>query len=292
VSEPLVLERETPRRRWLFMWLMATLCYGALGIGCCAPIAYVDALPLLGHTCAGTSLLMLLAALPLALQLGREPWQRAYVLDDEGVRDASGSILAAWRDVVDADLDRVEARPVDLCQERLTLRDGRYVSLDTTMLRLRAGAEGVHAMILARLQPRSALATLRDQGRTLLRAGDVAAATARFTQALTLEPSDVDALCGRARARRLTGDAAGARADLDEALRLGPDHAPSWRERAELRLEDDPHGALDDVTRSLELRPDDDRAWTVRAFARDRLGLRGLMERQGGIDRDYLQGLK
>ena len=63
------------------------------------------------------------------------------------------------------------------------------------------------------------------------------------------------ALCARAEARTLGGDARGARADVEEALRLDPDLAPARVVRARLRwsIDHDPLGALEDLERAIAL---------------------------------------
>ncbi len=59
----------------------------------------------------------------------------------------------------------------------------------------------------------------------------------------------------RARVRDRVGDAAGARADRLEGLRLQPKDALSWIARGIARLPDDPKGALADYQKAMELNP-------------------------------------
>ncbi len=95
-------------------------------------------------------------------------------------------------------------------------------------------------------------------------------ALSAFDTALRLCPKDVRLLDLRAAARLESGDAAGAVADLDEALRLEPEAGAELfvhRGRARLRLNDE-RGAAADFDRALGRDPADTDARWLRARAR------------------------
>ncbi|MCO5168861.1 MAG: hypothetical protein M9894_21185 [Planctomycetes bacterium] len=92
------------------------------------------------------------------------------------------------------------------------------------------------------------------EGQRLLDAGEAALAATRFGEALVAAPDRVDALVGRARARRAAEAGAGAvRDDLDRALALAPRDPDALRLQAELCLErGDLRGAATALDRALE----------------------------------------
>jgi tetratricopeptide (TPR) repeat protein len=127
------------------------------------------------------------------------------------------------------------------------------------LLGLAATASGLTAAVLwrARVERAGPLLTGADalvaEGERLLAAGEPIEAAARFGEAVSLAPTRVDALVGRARARaRAKADPAQVQADLDRALALEPASSPALRVLADLRLaRGDVRGARDALDAAL-----------------------------------------
>ena len=97
-------------------------------------------------------------------------------------------------------------------------------------------------------------------------------AEADYARALEADADYIDTYVARAQLRAKLGDAPGAGADFDEALRRNPRSFDAWRQRGLWRLRRDSRGAAADLTRALELRPDHAETWADRGLARALLG--------------------
>jgi len=87
-------------------------------------------------------------------------------------------------------------------------------------------------------------------------------AIASFTEALGIEPGMTGVYFNRAEAKRLSGDVAGARADILEALRLSPGDAEFIHALGLLAYEEDDFCTAADLYRqALEAQPDFAQAW-------------------------------
>jgi tetratricopeptide (TPR) repeat protein len=94
-----------------------------------------------------------------------------------------------------------------------------------------------------------------------------------------------DGFVNRGTDKYLAGDHAGALADWEEALRLDPNDAVVFKNRAEMYMDDDrPELALADYNRYLQIRPDDAYSYSVRAGIYERLGdsSRAQVDRETG----------
>ncbi len=78
-------------------------------------------------------------------------------------------------------------------------------------------------------------------------------AVADLSQALDLDASRTDLYFLRATARKRAGDSDGSRQDLETGLRRRPVNAHGWTARGVARLEGDAHGALADFEEALKL---------------------------------------
>jgi len=103
---------------------------------------------------------------------------------------------------------------------------------------------------------------LNFRGIHLTDAGKYAEAIAAFTEALELDHSMSGVFFNRAEARRLSGDVAGAKSDLSEALRLSPEEPDYLNAMGLLAYEnDDFPAALAWYEKALALKPDFSQAW-------------------------------
>ena len=109
---------------------------------------------------------------------------------------------------------------------------------------------------LAELIPEAAATYRYQQGLTLVRLGDRAAARAAFDAALRARPQHVDALYERALILYADGDLNAALANLDAALRLSPRAANAYYVRGLIRhAQGDTRGAIADFGQALLLQP-------------------------------------
>ena len=109
---------------------------------------------------------------------------------------------------------------------------------------------------------------LNNRGATRFAHGDAAGALADFDLALRLRPQYPEALNNRGIVRHRLGDAAGALVDFDRAVELHPRYAEALSNRAVTRTAvGDPAGALADFDRAVGIRPDFAEALHGRAAA-------------------------
>ena len=103
---------------------------------------------------------------------------------------------------------------------------------------------------------------LNLRGIHLTDAGKYAEAVAVFTEALERDPSMSGVFFNRAEAKRLSGDMAGAKSDLAEALRLSPEEPDYLNAMGLLAYEDDDFpAALAWYEKALAVKPDFSQAW-------------------------------
>ena len=87
--------------------------------------------------------------------------------------------------------------------------------------------------------------------------GDATGALADFNNAVRLRPNEPRAFYERANARALNGNLNGALSDFTEAIRLKPDYPEAFGNRALVRHQQgDFDGAIQDDNRAIQLRPD------------------------------------
>jgi len=104
------------------------------------------------------------------------------------------------------------------------------------------------------------------------RLGDHTGAVQDFTRSLDINPDQTNPYGYRALSRLKTGDFAGARGDLEEALRRKPE-ALYYVKRATLRgMDGNLDGAISDYTEALRLRPDFGEALMNRGMAQAQKG--------------------
>jgi tetratricopeptide (TPR) repeat protein len=121
---------------------------------------------------------------------------------------------------------------------------------------------------LAELIPEAAATYRYQQGLTLVRLGDRAAAREAFDAALRARPQHVDALYERALILYADGDLNAALADLDAALRLSPRAANAYYVRGLIRhAQGDIRSAIADFGQALVLQPEYPEALIARAAA-------------------------
>jgi tetratricopeptide (TPR) repeat protein len=95
-----------------------------------------------------------------------------------------------------------------------------------------------------------------NRGIARYRKGDADGAIADLDQAIRISPALAEAYLGRGVARRAVGDSKGAMTDFERALSINHNLAEAYNNRADIRLDlDDIDGALDDLNRSLALKP-------------------------------------
>lgn len=103
---------------------------------------------------------------------------------------------------------------------------------------------------------------LNFRGIHLTDAGKYAEAIAAFTEALGKDPSMSGVFFNRAEAKRLSGDFAGAKDDLGEALRLSPEEPDYLHGMGLLAYEDDDFAtALAWYDKAIAVKPDFPEAW-------------------------------
>ncbi|MBM4260306.1 MAG: tetratricopeptide repeat protein [Deltaproteobacteria bacterium] len=108
-----------------------------------------------------------------------------------------------------------------------------------------------------------------NRGLDAQRRGDLGGATASYDEAIRVNPDEAMAFNNRASVRREKGDLDGALADYNEAIRLRPDYAMAFNNRGVTRAaQGDLDGAIADYTEALRLRPDDVLALNNRGTAR------------------------
>lgn len=106
------------------------------------------------------------------------------------------------------------------------------------------------------------------------------AAIDSYTQALQINGNNAAAWAGRGGAKLRSGDAKGAKDDLDKALMIEPRHLFALRDRGEARSKlGDLKGGLEDYNEKLTLAPADGRALCGRAEVRQQLG-----DKEGAIN--------
>ncbi|MBM3580691.1 MAG: tetratricopeptide repeat protein [Alphaproteobacteria bacterium] len=130
-----------------------------------------------------------------------------------------------------------------------------------------ARAKAEYGRALAR-DPNHANA-LFNLGLLLGEEGDHEGAAALFAKLAAREPSNAEARCFRGWALKGQGRTAEARAELREAVRLGPSYDLAWLRLAELELE---NGDLDAAMKAAEASPRDLEAAVTVAEIRDRRG--------------------
>lgn len=141
-----------------------------------------------------------------------------------------------------------------------------------------AGAHGYFdAALLAvnpeRLQALNAGPAYFYRGYTASQLGDPAAARDDYGQAISLDPSLIEAYSNRALLLARVNELDAALADADQAIALNERIARNWRVRGYLRLlAADWQGAVSDLDRALELQPGSADALNNRAYARARMG--------------------
>src|SRR5947199_8936550 len=112
--------------------------------------------------------------------------------------------------------------------------------------------------------------------------GDLDGALADFNRAIKLSPNNAVAYYNRAHAKRLKKDAAGALADCTRAIELDPKFGEAYFERGTLKGRNkDVDGAIADFTRAIELKPNYALAYYNRGIARKAKG------DKAGADADF-----
>lgn len=115
----------------------------------------------------------------------------------------------------------------------------------------------------------------KGRGGARLAQGDAAGALADLSEAIRRKPSFMDAYLFRAEARAALGDVPGALGDFAEAIRLRPGYPETYLRRGVVKsAAGDAEGAIADFGRTLELFPDFARAHFYRAQLRHRRGER------------------
>ena len=128
--------------------------------------------------------------------------------------------------------------------------------------------------------------TLED-GDALLKAGKPKEAESAFTAAIQETPAKAVAYVGRARARILLKDVAGATRDLDQAIAIAPKSAEAFRRRSLLRLElGQMDGAIADMDQVVALAP------TQAASYRNRAGVRLVAKDYNGAVVDSTEAIR
>ena len=123
---------------------------------------------------------------------------------------------------------------------------------------------------------------LVDRGIEKAKKGDLDGALADFNLAIKLSPNNAVAYYNRAHAKRLKKDAAGALADCTRAIELDPKFGEAYFERGTLKgRSKDVDGAIADFTRAIELKPDHAYAYYNRGIARKAKG------DKAGADADF-----
>jgi Mlc titration factor MtfA (ptsG expression regulator)/Tfp pilus assembly protein PilF len=151
------------------------------------------------------------------------------------------------------------------------------------------GALEDHNAILARVNRREERAeALLARAQTFQAGERPGEALADLNEALRLCPDHEVALVERAALRTTNGDLDAALADLDEALRLCPRDDAAWRWRGEVYYRLDRHEqALHDLDRAVQLSPHDAEGYEVRADVLEALGRKDDAQR----DRDTAEQL-
>jgi tetratricopeptide (TPR) repeat protein len=101
---------------------------------------------------------------------------------------------------------------------------------------------------------------------------DIKGAFADFDQAIRLNPNRAETYYNRAQVREQVDDHQGAIDDFSQAIRLNPNFSDAYRQRAFSRQSRDPKGAIADFNQALRINPNDTNARNNRDF---------LLERQG-----------
>jgi tetratricopeptide (TPR) repeat protein len=123
---------------------------------------------------------------------------------------------------------------------------------------------------------------LVNRGIEKAKKGDLDGALAEFNRAIKLSPNNAVAYYNRAHAKRLKKDAAGALADCTRAIELDPKFGEAYFERGTLKgRSKDVDGAIADFTRAIELKPDHAYAYYNRGIARKAKG------DKAGADADF-----
>lgn len=89
-----------------------------------------------------------------------------------------------------------------------------------------------------------------------------------------VQEADPELNLTRARIYLATGNAADARADLDEYIRHNDSSARAYVNRASTRFPADIEGVVSDCNRAIELEPGNKNAWFLRGLARYEMGLK------------------
>jgi Flp pilus assembly protein TadD len=115
-----------------------------------------------------------------------------------------------------------------------------------------------------------------NRAATRLQLSDVDGAWQDSTEAIRLDPTNVQGFFNRATAEVINGRARDALADADRAIALDPRLPASFALRAQIRLSSqDFAGARDDATKAIDLAPEDDEVFkplVTRGMARMMLG--------------------
>jgi Flp pilus assembly protein TadD len=132
----------------------------------------------------------------------------------------------------------------------------------------RARNEGYDLELIVQQASASDITALTERGSSKLQAGDALGALAEFDQALRLRPDDLSLLYSRIDARSQAGDFAGALADCERVLQLAPKDPIAFSVRAYVKEQaGDLVGARADYGQALKLRPNLISSLGVRATA-------------------------